>query len=222
MGSCVRLGCILRVSEMALQNKNVAPVFRQEPEISVLAGKLRSLRRSAKLTLQQLSERSGISISALSKIENGQLSPTYEKIAALANGLAVNVSELFSSELAGQETTRPGRRSVTYRGQGVIHDAPQYIYEILNADLADKRFIPLLTTIKARDSAEFPELLRHDGEEFIYVLDGCVVLHTDSYAPLTLQAGDSCYFDSTMGHVCVSSGDADATILWVCSHPTLR
>ncbi|MGO3741480.1 helix-turn-helix domain-containing protein [Kerstersia sp.] len=221
MGSCVQHGCLQGVNEMALQNKNVSPVSRQEPESNVLAVKLRSLRRAARLTLQQLSDRSGISISALSKIENGQLSPTYEKIAALANGLAVNVSELFSAEHDGPAGC-PGRRSVTRRGQGVIHNAPQYVYEILNADLAEKRFIPLLTTIKAHDSAEFPELLRHDGEEFMYVLDGCVVLHTDSYAPLTLQVGDSCYFDSTMGHVCVSSGDEDATILWVCSHPTLR
>lgn len=184
-------------------------------EVSVLGNKLRVLRGTARLTLQQLSKRTGISVSTLSKIENGQLSPTYEKIAALASGLDVEVGELFRG------TERPAvhaRRSVTYRDQGVFHRTRQYIYEVLHSDLVDKRFIPLVTTIKAHETSDFSELLRHDGEEFIYVLSGTVVVHTDCYAPLQLSAGDSCYFDSTMGHVCVSGGPDDAKVLWVCSH----
>ncbi|MCH4225670.1 MAG: XRE family transcriptional regulator [Alcaligenes faecalis] len=186
--------------------------------VNVLAVKLNQLRRQAKLTLQQLSERSGISASALSKIENGQLSPTYEKIAALAQGLDVHVGELFG------HTSKPtplGRRSVSRRGEGVVHDTRQYSYEILHSDLADKQFIPLVTTIKAHDSKAFKALLRHDGEEFIYVLTGTVVIHTDFYAPLELESGDSCYFDSAMGHACISGGEQDATVLWVSSHPSL-
>lgn len=191
------------------------------PELSssVLAGKLRMLRRNADLTLQQLSQRCGISASALSKIENGQLSPTYEKIAALALGLDVEVGELFSPTT---KASMSGRRSVTRRGQGVVHRTDQYNYEILHTDMADKRFIPLVTTIRAHDRAEFPQLLSHDGEELLYVLTGEVLLHTDGYAPLHLGAGDSCYFDSTMGHACVSGTAQDATVLWISSHAELR
>ncbi|MCP1711203.1 transcriptional regulator with XRE-family HTH domain [Kerstersia gyiorum] len=69
-----------------------------EEVVNVLADKLRQLRKQAGLILQQLSERSGISASALSKIENGQLSPTYEKIAALARGLDINVGALFQPD----------------------------------------------------------------------------------------------------------------------------
>lgn len=185
----------------------------------VLAHKLRLLRRNAGLTLQQLSQRCGVSASALSKVEHGQLSPTYEKIAALARGLEVDVGELFSPV---QQPALRARRSVTRAGDGLAHRTPQYAYELLHADLADKRFIPLLTTIKARERTEFPQLLSHDGEEMVYVLYGKVVIHTDCYAPLELATGDSCYFDSAMGHACISGGDEDAQVLWICSHITIK
>ena len=191
----------------------------RDAHTGTLAEALRRLRTQARLTLQQLSDRSSISVSTLSKIENGQLSPTYEKIAALAIGLGVDVGDLFN------QPAKPvplGRRSVTRAGSGIKHETDQYVYEALNADLADKRFVPLFTTIKAHSVGEFQSLLRHDGEEFIYVLEGTVIVNTDFYAPCTLNKGDAIYFDSTMGHACVSGSDKDAKILWVCSHVTLE
>ncbi|PMS13933.1 helix-turn-helix domain-containing protein [Trinickia caryophylli] len=194
------------------------PHGASERQVGTLAQTLRRLRTHAHLTLQQLGERSSISVSTLSKIENGQLSPTYEKIAALAIGLGVEVSELFN------QTPKPvplGRRSITKAGSGVVHETDQYVYEVLNADLAGKRFVPLFTTIKAHSIGEFRSLLRHDGEEFLYVLEGTVIVNTEFYAPSTLSKGDAMYFDSTMGHACISGTDEDAKVLWVCSHVTL-
>ncbi|WP_321905563.1 helix-turn-helix domain-containing protein [Paraburkholderia tropica] len=191
----------------------------REVQGGTLSETLRRLRTDARLTLLQLSERTAISVSTLSKIENGQLSPTYEKIAALAIGLDVNVSDLFN------EAPKPvplGRRSITSAGGGVVHETDQYVYEVLNADLAGKRFVPLVTTIKAHSIGEFRDLLRHDGEEFIYVLEGTVIVNTEFYSPSTLNKGDAMYFDSTMGHACLSGSDQDAKVLWVCSHVTLR
>lgn len=205
---------------MTLENREPAPAL-PAPELSssVLAAKLRLLRRNAELTLQQLSRRCGISASALSKIENGQLSPTYEKIAALALGLNVEVGELFSPTVKAAPL---GRRSVTRRNQGVAHRTDQYTYEMLHTDLADKRFIPLVTTVRAHDRAEFTKLLSHDGEELLFVLTGEVILHTEGYEPLHMSPGDSCYFDSRMGHACVSGTEEDATVLWVSSHANMR
>jgi uncharacterized cupin superfamily protein len=64
-------------------------------------------------------------------------------------------------------------------------------------------------------------LLRHDGEEFIFVLEGSVTLHSEFYEPLAMEVGDSCYFDSRMGHASVSNGAQDARVLWVCSKNTI-
>ncbi|MDO4997868.1 MAG: XRE family transcriptional regulator [Neisseria sp.] len=183
-----------------------------EQQTNLLAQRLKQWRKKNQLTLQQLSQRCGISTATLSKIENGQLSPTYEKIAALAQGLAIDVGEFFRSET---ENPPLGRRSVTRRGMGVQHHTEQYIYELLNTDLANKRFIPMLATLKAHEKKDFPRLHQHDGEEFFYVLSGKVILLTELYTPLELNQGDSCYFDSQMKHACLSAQDEDAQILWI-------
>jgi uncharacterized cupin superfamily protein len=88
---------------------------------------------------------------------------------------------------------------------------------MLCTDIARKQLVPLLTTVHARSVSEFPALVTHAGEEFVYILNGVVTLTTEHYAPLTLAAGDSCYFDSTMGHALISAGEEAATLLWVCS-----
>lgn len=183
-------------------------------KLGVLATKLRWLRTKAQLTLQELSHLSGISQSALSKIENGQLSPTYEKIVSLAHGLNVDVAELFSRSSAGAAS---GRRGITRKGDGVVHVTPQYDYEVLCTDLSGKQFMPILTTVKAHSVQDFPTLPRHEGEEFVFIVHGEIVLHSEFYEPIKLRTGDSCYFDSTMGHALVSAGAQNATVLWVCS-----
>lgn len=182
--------------------------------------RVRRLRLAAGLTLQAVSDRSGIAASTLSKVEQGKLSPTYENILRIAEGLRTDLSTLFSDA----SSVRPlaGRRSVTRAGQGARLETAPYGYELLAADLADKKLIPLLTTLRARSLTDFPDYVSHDGEEFIYVLSGVVDLLTEGYAPLRLQPGDSCYFDSLMGHACLSVGETDATILWVCSYVTLQ
>ncbi len=179
------------------------------------------LRRQAGLTLSELGERCDLALSTISKVEKGQMSPTYETILHLAAGLGVDVAELFTGQSSPAVS---GRRSVTRRGQGVPQKVANYDYEMLCADIARKPFIPLVTTVRAHSVAEFPELVRHPGEEFIYVLSGSVELHTEHYQPLQLSPGDSCYFDSTMGHACVSAGAEDAVMLWICSRvvPPLR
>ncbi|MGN6101754.1 MAG: helix-turn-helix domain-containing protein [Devosia sp.] len=179
-----------------------------------LSAIVRRLRRQAGLTLQELGRRSKLSSSALSKIENDQMSPTYDTIQRLADGLGIDVAELF----IGRAGNRTGSRmTVTRRGQGVRQRTSQYTYEMLCADIARKQLVPLLTTIHARSTAEFPALVTHAGEEFVFVLTGTVTVMTEHYAPLTLESGDSCYFDSTMGHALISAGEEAATVLWVCS-----
>jgi DNA-binding XRE family transcriptional regulator len=180
--------------------------------------RIKQLRLQRGLTLQQLAKRCELAASTISKVEQNQISPTYENVLRLADGLHVDVAELFSPK---PNRMMLGRRSVTRAGQGARLRSAQYGYEMLCADLSSKQFIPMLTTLSAHSIQEFPDFIRHDGEEFIYVLSGVVELHTDIYEPLRLDAGDSCYFDSTMGHACLSVGDQDAVVLWVCSRVDL-
>lgn len=180
------------------------------PPIGMIVQKL---RKHSGLTLSDLSQKSGLSLSAVSKIENGQVSPTYETILRLAVGLNVDVTELF-----GSTTNKPGaagRMVVTRRGEGILQKTPHYEYEMLSAELSTKQFTPLLTHVHARSIKEFSEIQGHRGEEFFYVLSGEVMLHTEHYAPVRLFPGDSSYFDSTMAHALVSVSEEDALILWI-------
>ena len=77
--------------------------------------------------------------------------------------------------------------------------------------------VPMIGLVRARSIDEFEDLIRHPGEEYTYVLEGELDLHTELYAPTRMKAGDSIYFDSTMGHAYVSVGDTPARILCVCT-----
>src|SRR3546814_2402497 len=88
--------------------------------------------------------------------------------------------------------------AVTTRNGEVRYQA----YDLLNKDLT-----PMVAQVHARSIEEFGDFHRHDGEEFVYVLDGELAFYSDSYTPAYLKAGDSIYFDSGMGHAYVAVGD---------------
>jgi transcriptional regulator with XRE-family HTH domain len=175
---------------------------------------LRQLRRAKNLTLQQLSAKTGLASSTLSKVENNLISPTYDSLLRLADGLKLDVAQLFDTKSTQMSL---GRRSVTRDGSGASYRTAQYDYEMLCTDLSQKKFFPIVATIKARTVADFRDFPKHAGEEFIYVLSGEVEIHTEPYEPVRLGPGDGSYFDSSMGHACVSVGKRPARILWVTS-----
>lgn len=179
-----------------------------------IARTLRDMRKAAGLTLIDLAGRSGLAASTLSKIENGQMSPTYDTILSLAEGLDVDISDLVTG---GRGHSVNGRKAVTRKGEGIVHKTAQYDYEMLCTDIANRQFVPLLAEVKARSIHSFDGMLSHPGEEFVYVLRGRIELHTEFYAPTLLDAGDCCYFDSTMGHALINTGDDPASVLWICS-----
>lgn len=176
---------------------------------------LRALRHAHGLTLQQVSTRTGLALSTLSKVENHQMSLTYDKILQLCDGLGIPMTELLTQDTAAAATRT--RVSVAAPANTLVHDTPNYEYFYLSTDLTDKRMVPLIATVRARTLEEFGPLVKHPGEEFIYVVSGEIEVHTEHYAPLRLAAGQSCYIDSTMGHAYLAVGAGEARIVGVCS-----
>ena len=84
-------------------------------------------------------------------------------------------------------------------------------------ELRQKRMIPVIARIRAKSLAEFGDLVQHSGEEYIYVLEGAIAVHTAFYDPVILKSGESIYVDSNMGHAYVAEGCEEATVLGVCS-----
>ena len=187
---------------------------RQSPEPLNLGARVRALRKARGFTLEQAARAAGLARSTLSKIENGQMSPTYEAVKKLAQGLEISVPQLFTAPQAGQVA---GRMSVTRMGQGGAHPTGTYEHELLAESLSGKQMLPYRARVRARTMAEFDGWVRHAGEEFLYVLTGVAMLYTELYEPVELRRGDSAYYDAAMGHNLISLSEEDATVLWVTS-----
>jgi transcriptional regulator with XRE-family HTH domain len=158
----------------------------------------------------------GLAISTISKIENDRMSPTYDVLLRLAGGLTIDLSSLLEGP-APNLAQPAGRLDVTRAPARRKHPTGMYVYEPFATGLTRKGMDPTFVTIKARSIDEFPDLIRHPGEELVYVLSGTVEMHAEFYAPIRLEAGDSVYFDATMGHAYISVGAEDATILNICA-----
>ncbi len=186
---------------------NVAPLQ--------LGKRVREIRLANNLTLEEASRRTGLARSTLSKIENEQISPTFQAVQKLATGLNIDIPQLFVNP---QDARTSGRRDVTRFGEGRPHPTPTYEHEILANQLTNKKMLPYKSTVRARDFDQYPGWVRHAGEEFMLVLKGKVRFYTEFYEPVDLDTGDSTYYDGTMGHALVSISEEDAEVLWVTSN----
>jgi transcriptional regulator with XRE-family HTH domain len=186
----------------------------ETPEPLDLAARVRELRKERGWTLEQAARQAGLARSTLSKIENGLMSPTYDALKKLAGGLAISVPQLFTPASRGQIT---GRMALTRGHDGTRLATTTYEHELLATSMSNKQMLPYRARIRARSFEEFGGWVRHDGEEFLYVLTGVVRLFTEFYEPQDLKRGDSAYYDATMGHNLISLSAEDATVLWVTS-----
>lgn len=181
-----------------------------------LGDRLRDLRKAKGWTLSDMSSRTGLAVSTLSKVENNKISLTYHNLARLAGGLDLDLAELFTPATIASVA---GRSTVSRRGGGKLHETRNYAHEYLCVELAHRRMVPMLSLVKARTLEEFGELLSHPGEEFFFVVEGTVDIYRDGYATERLRAGDSIYFDSSVGHAIISVGAGDAYTLAVIAPP---
>lgn len=193
-------------------------VVRKRPaeaniEPQELGKRVKEIRLQQNLTLEEASKLTGLARSTLSKIENEQISPTFSAVSKLVKGLGIDIPQLFSK--SENKTGSGGRRDITLAGEGKPRLTPTYEHKILGSQLLNKKMLPYHTTIRARSFDEFDGWVRHQGEELLYVLTGSVVFYTEFYEPVSLDVGDSAYYDCEMGHAVISSSDEDAEILWV-------
>jgi transcriptional regulator with XRE-family HTH domain len=183
---------------------------------------IRQARLNQGLSLRALSARAGLPYSTLSKLENGKMALTYDKLIRLAQALNVDLKDIIAE---GEQPAAPvavGRRSVTRSGQELDAESEHHVHHYPAADLLGKMMIPIIIDVQARSVEELGGLVRHAGEEYLYVLKGTMELHSDLYAPLTLGPGDSVYFDSGMAHGYVRTSAGPCSVLAVCAGPGIQ
>jgi transcriptional regulator with XRE-family HTH domain len=180
--------------------------------IAAFAQKLKSLRLSNGLTLEELGEMSGVSISTISKIENRQQKPSFETVLRFARALHINFVQML--DLPGKSPHTP-RCTITRAAELPEYTSTDDVYTALAAEAASKTMVPVLMRIKNR-AIPVPEQWRaQSGEEFIYVLDGAVEFHTQDDPPATLNKGDSCYLEANLRHAFIAKSQGDASLLSV-------
>jgi transcriptional regulator with XRE-family HTH domain len=158
---------------------------------------VKRLRSSLGLTLGEVSKRSNISAAMLSRLENGDVSPSLETLGALTQALGVPLGQLFGD--VGKP--RGGAQHVP-RGEGleVVRRGTKrgHTYQLLAADRGPRRaFEPFLVTLNDR-SEVFPGF-EHPGTEFIYLLEGSLTYRHGDETYL-LKAGDALTFAGEVPH----------------------
>jgi transcriptional regulator with XRE-family HTH domain len=196
---------IQRESEISADNKQ---------RRALMGDRLRQIRLSKGMTLADVARQSRLAISTVSKVERGVMALTYDRFSQLASGLGVDIAELFSDQ--GQRFAA-GSISVARKGDYRLHETENYRYEMLFPDVWNKAMTPMLGQVKPHEKTRIDRFVTHPGEEFLLVLDGRVTVHLEGADPVTLEAGDSMYFDSNRGHLYASALEGPSRILVVCT-----
>jgi len=181
-----------------------------------IGDKIRGQRQQRRLTLQELSELTGLSKPLLSQIENEQVVPPLGTLLKISRGLKVDIHFFFEDEGDRQKlvVTRGEELRPDLQRQAVNAENRPYTYHSLAQGMRQKNMEPFLVEV---ENAIWDDKLffRHDGEEeFLYVLEGEIDLHYGSEI-YRLKAGDSVYYDSSQPHGLVSVGNCKARIVAV-------
>lgn len=187
----------MKTAKLAQDPHSVRDAREKVLEVSI-GREVRAFRRKQGITVAELSNTTGLSIGMLSKIENGNTSPSLTTLQTLANALSVPLTSFFR----GFEEARQAMH--TKAGEGVEIDRrgtrANHQYNLLGhigANASGVMVEPYLITLSA-DSDVFPTF-QHGGIETIYMLEGEVdYRHGDTVYPL--KPGDTLFFDADAPH----------------------
>ena len=199
-------------AKIITESAPVSPGRRIDAGQANLPERLKHLRKERGMTLSALSEATGLSVSGLSKVENGQMQLSYGNLVKLAEGLRVDIVELFSR---GGPKLVAGMRSIAKAGVGVLYQDPakHVVHHYLFTELSRKSMDVVVSELAATTIEEHGGLRYHEGQEIYYVLGGAVWLHTDVYQPVNLLQGEAVYIDGMMGHALTVEKGQKAKVL---------
>lgn len=161
--------------------------------------KIRDLRKKASLVLQDLSDRTGFSKPLLSQIEKEVVSPPIATLLKISKALNVNIGFFFENNYPEQKVVLVRKdESQVIDSRFFGREEGGYYYEALAYKKSKKFMEPFLVEFKRR-SAEKLSYFSHDGEEFIYLLEGTLEFRTENQQYI-LRPGDSLYFESSIPH----------------------
>jgi len=176
--------------------------------------KIRDLRKKAGFVLQDLSNRTGLSKSLLSQIEKEVVSPPIATLLKISKALGVNISFFFQNDDSEKRVILVrSNESKVIDSRYFGREESGYYYEALAYKKSKKYMEPFLVEFK-RKRVDQLSYFSHDGEEFIYLLEGTLEFRTET-EQYVLYPGDSLYFESSIPHAYRAMGRRNAKALTV-------
>jgi transcriptional regulator with XRE-family HTH domain len=199
------------------QEKDFLDSISQGPaqeDIQVNVGeRVKAVRESRHLSLEDISQRTDISVSILEQIEKGNLAPPLGTVIKLAKALDLKMGYFISGEENRPYTiVRKTDRKVVSRYDSKKGAYYGYGYESLAPHKTNRHMEPFLVTLDPAETED--ERSTHDGQEFIYVMEGTMEVRLGEEIHL-LEPGDAIYYDSTVPHLVKCHGQEKTRILAV-------
>jgi transcriptional regulator with XRE-family HTH domain len=182
----------------------------QELELgAVLGTALRLARQRAGLTMQRLAELSGVSQPHLSQMENGKVSPSINTLYRLANAMGISAQQLLpEARGTSLEVVRAGSVPAT-----PIVDRPDAATAQVLVGAPDRML--QVQEVQVQPGQDLGEWFRHEGEEYLYVIEGNVRIEVHGNAAEDLTSHDSAWYDSKLEHRWTLLGEQPARLLVV-------
>jgi DNA-binding transcriptional MerR regulator/uncharacterized cupin superfamily protein len=171
--------------------------------------RLRRLRLRRGYSLARVARAASVSVGFLSALERGQMSASVATLRRLARFYRLNILSLFDPTEANPGRVRPQERKVLEAGPGVRMELLSWGNTVMEPHL-----------FRVSPSAGSGESYSHEGEEFLFILRGCLEISLDGGEAHRLEEGDSFYFESSAQHRWSNPGKKEAWVLWVNTPPT--
>ncbi|MDR0807561.1 MAG: XRE family transcriptional regulator [Gemmobacter sp.] len=171
--------------------------------------RIRRHRLGLGLSLVDLSGRSGVSVSNISKIETGKIVGGFQAIYRICRGLGILVTDLLE-----ENQPAAGSLRVVRRGEAEVQETALYSYVPLSTRPGG-RLNAAIMEVHSRSLPDLVDWSNHSGEEVVTVLSGSIALHYEGQEPIILNEGDSANFESAPRHCYVCRSDTLARLLFV-------
>ncbi len=177
--------------------------------------RIRELRQKRGMTLEQLAQLSGLTKGYLSKIERADSAPPFSTLESIAQALGADLNAFLETPSA--ETASRNIDIVRQNDElELVESSAGYDYRVLVHNYRNKYMWPFRMQIPPGTTGD----LKHDGEEFVLILEGSVILEYEG-RQYELAEGDSFYLDSRIKHRFTNKAKSDALLLAV-HHPYRR
>ncbi len=176
--------------------------------------KLKQLRKDRQMTLNALSQKSGVAVATLSRMEHDIMTGTLESHVKICQALGVSLGDFYKE-------VELDTKSVSVVKQKEKHDS--YVHpknstiELLTTKIMSKKMMPMLLRI-SKSGQTHKEENKPGSEKFIYVLEGTLTAKVGKEEH-HLVKGDSLYFDASLPHTFINSGKSDITAICILTPP---